>query len=336
MKRVSLKDIAKEAGVSVTTVSFVLNNKAKENRISDDVAERVKKVIHEKNFIPNVVARGLRTGKTSSIGLVVEDIGNNFFGNVAKKIELTAYRHGYKVVFTSTDNDEKKAHDLLRMMKHQLVDGFIITPTAGMKDDLVQLKKERKPFVLFDRYFSDIETSYVVLDNFQGAYDLTTFLVGKGYKQIGFVTVESELNVLQHRLDGYKRSLDDHSVNFNPSLVLEVPFTESEGEWHNLLAAFFDRNPEMDAIFFATNYLGIAGLEYVLEKGLNIPDDIALVSFDDHDLFRLIRPSITVVAQPIEKLADKAIEVLMQLITDKELPVIQEKVSPSLIIRDSA
>lgn len=335
-RRVSLKDIAKAAGVSVTTVSFVINNKAKEKRISAQVVDKVNRIIREKNFTPNTIARGLRTGKSTSLGLIVEDIGNHFFGNVAKTIEMTAYKKGYKVLYSSTDNSEKKARELLDMMRNQQVDGYIITPTRGMKSAIAQLKKEKKPFVLFDRHFPDLETNYVVLDNFKGAYDMTAFLIGKGYQHIAFVTIKQGMNQMQNRKQGFLKAIQDKGGSAVNGLLLELPYeVEAEGNLERL-SDFMDAHPEVDALFFATNYLGILGIQYALRKNLAIPDDLALVSFDDHDLFRLQKIRISVVAQPIEKMAAAAIDILMKLMAGEPAELMQQVIGPELLIRDSA
>ena len=159
MKPVSIKDIAGQVGVSTTTVSFVLNGKAKEKRISDDLKNRILEVAASLNYRPNQVARGLRTGQTHTLGLIIEDISNPFFANLAKAVEAEADKFGYTVMFCSTENNEQKASSLLHMLKHRQMDGFIITPTQGMESEVKRLGEEGRPVVLIDRYFTDLETS---------------------------------------------------------------------------------------------------------------------------------------------------------------------------------
>ena len=339
MSKISLKDIAREANVSVTTVSFILNGKGKENRISEAVVKRVKRIISEKKFTPNVVARGLRTGKTMVLGLIVEDIANYFFGNVAKTIELAAHKKGYNVVFGSTDNDEMKAKELLETFRHQQMDGFIITPTESLKEQIRQLKKEEKKFVLFDRYFQDVETNYVVLDNYAGAYDMTSHLISRGYKRIAFITNDSKMIQMEERLRGYIASLLDHGITFNENLVLKVtynPLVPSDKMYKNV-ENFLKGDSVPDAVLFSTNYLGNLGLQFARVNNILLPSMLAMASFDDNDLFRLMKPSMTVVDQPIQKLANEAINTLMHLLHDNESDDIctQIKVKPKIIIRES-
>ena len=334
MGRVSLKDIAKEAGVSVTTVSLIINNKSQNGRISPAVVARVNKIIKEKNYQPNIIARSLRTGKSTTIGLIVEDISNHFFASISKTIERVANKNGYKVIYASTDNDDQKAIELVQMMQLQQVEGIIITPTIGIKSAIEELVKQEKPIVLFDRYFPSLNTSYVVLDNFKGAYEMTNHLIKKGYKNIGFITVSSKMNQLQQRLEGYKKALEDNQMK-NTNLVLEFKYESDKAEKLKAIDKFLLKNKQVDALFFSTNYLGIIGVEYMTNKKLNIPKDYGFVSFDDHELFKFLNPAITVMAQPIELLAHEAINALLALIKKKQAIVIQKKLAPTLIIRSS-
>jgi LacI family transcriptional regulator len=335
MNNTSLKDIAKEAGVSITTVSFVINGKAKENRISEQVTERIRKIIAARNYRPNIVAQGLRTGKTMALGLIVEDIANHFFGTVAKTIELAAYQKGYKVIFTSTDNDEVKGKDLLQMLKQQQVDGFIITPMPGLKEAVLQLKKEKKPFVLFDRFFPDINTSYVVLDNYHGSYNMTTHLVKKGYKKIAFVTIVGGMNQMTDRLEGYKSALRDNKIALDKDIIFEIPFFAAANGEMKKLQTFIKKHKNVDAIFFATNYLGVMGLECLGRLHMTVPGHVAVAVFDDHDLFRLQKPAISVVAQPIALLANEAISSLLYLLENPKAEAKQVRIAPDLLLRDS-
>src|SRR5688572_11870279 len=164
MKKVSIKDIARQAGVVPSTVSFVLNGKAKEMRISHDLAEKIKALAKEANYQPNYTAVSLRTGRTKILGLIVEDISNVFFATLAKTIEDEAYALGYKIVYCSTENNDAKGSELIRMLSNQQVDGYLITPCQGMAEEVQMLLKQNRPVVLMDRYFSDIDVPYVLVD----------------------------------------------------------------------------------------------------------------------------------------------------------------------------
>jgi len=155
-KRILISDIAKALGVSVTTVSFILNDKAKEKRISESLTKRVLDYVKKVGYKPNELAKSLRTGKTKIIGLIIEDISNPFFGNIARLIETKVYEQGYRIIYCSTNNDSEKTKELIGMFKDRQVDGFIITPSEGIEDTISNLIQSNVPVVLFDRYLPDV------------------------------------------------------------------------------------------------------------------------------------------------------------------------------------
>lgn len=311
MKGISIKDIAKQAGVSPTTVSFVLNGKAKEKRISDQVSKKILKIANKLKYKPNQLARGLRTGKTKTLGLIVEDIANNFWANVAKVVEDEADKHGYKVLYGSTEDNSEKAKGLLEVLKYRQVDGYIITPTKNMEKEIELLKMVRKPIVLMDRYLPNVDSHYVVVDNYQGAFDATAHMVAQGYKKIGIITTTSDQVQMKQRMDGFVAALKKHGIPFNKNIVKKLPF-EMDRAGHTQEITKYLKSTKVDAIFFATNYLGIYGIESIRSLGLRIGPDVGMVSFDDHDLFRLHSPSITCVSQPIGEIGRQIVNVLMK------------------------
>lgn len=336
-KKISMKDIAKELNISITTVSFVINGKSEEMGISTATTKKVNDLIKKRGFNPNSAARILRTGKSKTIGLIVEDIGNYFFGNIAKIIEIEAHKNGYNVFFSSTENDNNTAKALINKMKTSSVDGLIITATQGLKEEIEKLNKENIPFVLIDRLIPEVETNYVILDNYSGALDLTKHLVENGYEKIGFISIYSEMSMMTERERGYKDALAESGLKGAMVPGLKVHFDDSEEDVIKSIKRYLTKYPNLDALFFATNYLGVLGIEAIQKTGLQIPADIAMVSFDDNDLFRLLTPSITVAAQPIKDIATKSIELLLKLIRkdQKQQKVVGEIVQPSIIVRDS-
>ena len=336
MKTVSIKDIANQVGVSTTTVSFVLNGKAREKRISEDLKNEILRIAEKLNYRPNQVARGLRTGQTHTIGLIIEDISNPFFGNLAKVVEEEADKFGYSVMFCSTENKESRASGLLTILKHRQMDGFIITPTPGLEDDIRQLKEENRALVLIDRFFPGLDTSYVTVDNFRGAYQATEYLIGRGYKRIGLVTVDSAQVQMKNRYAGYIQALEKHGIIPDPELVTSLPFELGQDGSVASISRFIN-SIRPDAVFFTTNYLGVNGLESIRLSGLTLPADLGVVCFDDHDLFRLGRPAVTVVEQPIADIARRAVENLLTQLKDRTIPRGSEKVmiQPVLLKRDT-
>jgi LacI family transcriptional regulator len=314
MKKVSISDIARKAGVSVSTVSFVMNDKAVKMRISREVIEKVENVAREMGYRPNQLARGLRTGKTRTIGLIVENISNAFFATLAKAIEDEAKKYDYKVVYCSTDNDEEKARELINMLSQRQVDGYIITPTPELAQEISKLQAENKPVVLIDRYFPEHnEIPAVLVDNYEGVAKGTEYLIGKGYSKIALVTIENEMAHMKDRLQAYYDVLSRHGIAVDEALVNTVPYhagrEKSLEQIRNLLKG---AGTSIDAVFFLTNYLGVLGIEAIKSMQIRIPEQVAVLCFDDNDIFRLYTPTISVIRQPIEAIGQQAMCTLIE------------------------
>lgn len=335
MKRVSIKDIATKAGVVPSTVSFVLNGKAKEMRISDAVAEKVTAIANSEGYTPNHVAVSLRTGRSKLLGLIVEDISNPFFATLAKNIEEKANALGYRIVYCSTGNDSKKGNDLIAMLSHSQVDGFIITPLPGMERRIEKLKLQEKPVVFMDRYLPGINVSDVLLDNKEGVKLGVRHLLDKGYQRIGFVTVALEQVQMQQRKKAYEEILQEEGWPAERRFVLDLPYNYRPESAVQKIKHFVT-GEQLDAIFFSTNYLGILGIESITQLKLRIPNDLGVICFDDHDLFKLYPPGITTVQQPIQEMAHVAVDLLMEQLMAREiLPLKHKHVAAKLIIRGS-
>src|SRR5665647_1281176 len=194
MKKTSIKDIAKKAGVSITTVSIVLNGNGTERKISQEMIKKILEVAEILNYRPNLFARNLRTGKTFTLGLIVDDISNFFFGHLAKAVEEEADKFGYTVMFCSSENDEGKARNVLGSLLYKQMDGYIIAPTSSMIAEMQQLVEENTPVVLIDRFLQEVAASYVTIDNYKGSFDSVTHLVKQGYTRIAVVTNDTEQN----------------------------------------------------------------------------------------------------------------------------------------------
>ncbi len=335
MKSVSIKDIAREAGVSTTTVSFVLNGKAEEKRISPDLKNKILKLAQSLNYKPNQLARGLRTGSTQTVALIVEDISNIFFANISKVIEDELDRFGYRLMYCSTENNDKKAVAIMEMLLQRQIDGFIITPTIGIRKILEQLAANQAAMVLIDRYFPDLPISYVAVDNYAGAFQSVAFMINQGYSNIGIVTIEYEQVQMERRYQGYEDALRAHDIPIKPNLIQKIPFGLAATDAVEAISNFVSREPAMNAIFFTTNYLGTYGIESLKLLRKNIPSDMAVISFDDSDLFRLNSPSITVVRQPFEEIGHNAVRIILDQLLGKSRELRQVILKPSLIVRES-
>lgn len=328
-KKILISDIAKDLGVSVTTVSFILNGKAKEKRISDGLTKRVLEHVQKVGYKPNELAKSLRTGKTKIIGLVIEDISNPFFANIARLIEAKAYSRGYRIIYCSTGNQPEKAIELIQLFRDRHVDGYIITPSEGVRDTIASLMSSQLPVVLFDRYIPGLDTSHVITDNVRGAYDATAHLAQQGHRRIAMVTLYSSQTQMRDRMVGYMRAIDTYQLQ---PYVKKVNLSDNEqtavADFHSFLE---DQQP--DAVFFATNYLAIAGLKALKQYRVPFP---AVVSYDDHTLFKLFTPTITAVSQPIEAIASEVINILLDQLDGKEKGPKQVVLRSDLVVRESS
>ena len=337
MKKISIKDIARIVGAAPATVSFVLNGKAKEMRISEKLAHKIKSTAEKLGYHPNQIAVSLRTGKSKILGLIVENISDNFFATLARTIEDEAELFGYRVVYCSTENEADKGHELIRMLSQRQVDGYLITPNAGMEEDIRDLLAHKKPLVLMDRYLPGIPAPHVLVDNFAGVIKGMKHLLKKGYKNIGVVTVELPLIQMEERERAYREVVKLKGKSKNRPQVLRLKYNYDKEEAVKLIGSFIKSNPRLDAIFFATNYLGISGLESIKKAGLRIPEDIGVICFDDHDIFRLYPPGITTIQQPIEEIAKTSVHMLMQQLgkSKKNFKKLQVALAANLIERGS-
>lgn len=334
-KKLSIKDLAKELNISATAVSFILNGKAREKRISEELVKKVEGYIEKTGFKPNSLARSLRTGKTNIIGLMVENISNPFFANIARHIEERAYKSGYKIIYCSTDNNSMKTRDLIQMYRERHVDGYIITPPEGIEPEINSLLASGCPVVLFDRLLHGVDADFVLINNEQSTYNATKHLITQGYKNIAFITLGSLQSQMQDRLNGYEKALSEREL---PIHLKELPYTAESSDYTRHITAFLKRKPELDAIVFGTNYIGVSGLKAINALGRRIPADLAVISFDDHDVFELNTPTVTAIAQPIEEMAEKVITLLLNKLNRDTKPVASKTyVLPAkLIMRNSS
>lgn len=335
MKEVSIKDIARIAGVVPSTVSAVLTGKAKRMRISDGVAEKIKRIADEEGYRPNRIAVSLRTGSSKIIGLIIEDISNAFFSSIARHIEDELEKLNYRVVYCSTENNTHRGNELIHMLYQHQVDGYLISPTAGMEENVDRLLQQKLPTVLIDRYFPRLDSPFVMSNNLKGTEKAICHLLDNGYRNIGIITSDFPVMHPQQRETGYINTLKENNIEVKEEYIFKVPYNSLGEVATELIKQFFIKTPELDAVFFTTNYLGINGLAAIKQLGLKIPDDIAVICFDDHALFQLYTPSITVIEQDTKSIAAKAVHLLMQQIAGTEEMVNMNLLDTNLIVRES-
>ncbi len=322
--RKTITDIAHKLGVSVTLVSFVLNGKSKEMRISDEMTARVLEMAESMNYRPNYLARSLRTGKSQTIGVILADISNPFFARLARFIEIEASKKGYMVVFSSSDERKSKFATQLEILKDRHVDGLILTPPIGSEKLLTGLKKDGIPFVILDRVFPELKVPTVIINNHQAAYDATLRLIGNGRRRIALLNTNNQLVSMQQRATGYWDALVSQGIEPDPSIIKHLKFSHEKRPIMSAIREIVIQNA--DAVLFTTSKLGISGIECIRELGLSIPGDLAIVSFDDSDAYRISSTTISAIRQPLEKMSKQAVSILLSMISDYDPERVPEKI----------
>ena len=333
-KRVSLKDIAQRVGVSIATVSYVINGQEKEKRVGAEVIRKIRQAAEELNYQPNQIARSLRMQSTKTIGLIVADIANPFFGHLARIIENEAAKHGFTIIIGSSDEADFKSESLINTLLNRQVDGFIIIPSEGSAKQIQSLLRKKVPVVLVDRYFPEINTSYIVLDNYQAMFDATSHLISEGYKDITLIAYESSLIHMKERIRGYLEAMDSNELKEKISLK-EISFDRHQEDMEAVFEELDLKTMNKTALLFATNTLSISGLFCMQKHCLKIPKDIAFIGFDGGECFDIHSPPLSFVQQPLEEMGKESFNVLMNLINGSN-KVTRIILSPVLVTRESS
>lgn len=331
-----MRDIAKKAGVSTALVSYVLNGKEKESRVGVEMARKIKIIARELNYQPNHVAKSLRSGKTHTLGLIIADISNPFFANIARVVEDEAKRSGYTVIIGSCDENADKSWDLLNVLINRQVDGFIIVSSEGSEKQILYLKEKNIPFVLLDRHFPDIQTDFVATNNYKASYDAATHLIQGGFERIGLLAYRSDMYHMKERIRGYQHALRDNGISFQKEWLKEIQFEQLEREVKAALDAIVSSEQKLDALVFATYGLAINGLKYLNELRLRVPSDLAIVSFGQAEGFDLYYCPITFMKQPLELLGKTAVEFLIGKIKNPDEGMKQILMEAKLVARESS
>ncbi|MBT8297053.1 MAG: LacI family transcriptional regulator [Maribacter sp.] len=336
MKKIFLKDIAQELNLSKTAVSLVLNNRGDENKISKETQKRILDFAKKNNYRPNQMARGLSLGKSETIGLIVPNISDIFYAKIAHFIELKAKEFGYNVVFSSSNEDAAIEKELIYSMLNRQVDGLIIASTQKNRADILKLKEANFPFVLIDRYYPDIKTNYVIVDNLGGTKNMTSHLLKNGRKKIGFISIKSELDALLQRRLGYELALSENGFEIENDHIKELDLFHYQNEMKVAIKDMVQKENGVDAIVFTTHYLAASGLRELKLLNIEVPGKVAIISFDELGAFDLVDPPITASKQPVDAMGNEAVEILVNEIDKNNSKIENERVlQTELLIRKS-
>lgn len=335
-KKVSLKDIAQAVGVSTALVSYVLNNKEKEARVGKEIAEVIRKTAEKLEYQPNQIAQSLKSGKSHTLGLIVADISNPFFANIARTIEDAAEKHNYTVIFGSSDENSEKSWKLINVLINRQVDGFIIAPTENAQKQIEYLNKQNMPYVLIDRYFPEISSNYVITNNYQASYDAVQHLIDTGHKRIGLLSYKSDLVHIKERRRGYIDALKDNGLSGEIENSKEVNYTSAEDEVKQAMEELLHSPMPVDSVLFTTNTLSVHGLKYLNTAQIRVPEEIAVVCFDESDAFDFFYSPITFIHQPIVEVGKEAVRLLLDQMNTSGGSKRQISIASDLVVRESS
>jgi LacI family transcriptional regulator len=330
-ERVTIRDIAKEAGVSITAVSRALNRKAE---LSPEKRERVLAAVERLHYKPSAVARALVSGSTRTLGVVVTDNTSPIYADILRGIEEAANAAGFAMLFANSADSQEQALRCLDLLLAKQVDGLLWTPVQSDRRDLDQLRQAAVPFVLLLRHFADVDTDFVALDNVKSGFLVTTHLLEQGWQRIAHVAGPLHISSAQDRLDGYRRALKKAKVPVDDALVSSVPYTIEGG--YQAASRLLDQAEPPEAIFAATDLQAVGVLKAARERGLRVPEDLGLAGGDDIELGEFLEAPLTTFHLPAREIGARAAEILISRIRRKRLARQQVIFEPTLITRRSS
>lgn len=305
MKRASIKDIARIAGVSVATVSYVLNKK-EGSRISEATKLKIQEVAETINYTPNKIAKSLKMSKSKLIGLILADISNDFYSSIARNIEDEAMKFGYTLLIGSSDENPEKFRKLTELFSEQQVDGMILAPVVDSDEAVLKLLKEEYPIVTIDRYLKNVNIPGIMINNSEISESICEFLVEKNFEEIIYVGYDTKLPHLLDRQEGFDKRISTADIQYKKVLIGINNITE---EIYKGLDESLDLSKKT-ALYFSSNKLGIAGLSYLNQKNIKVPQDVSVIAFDQTEAYSLFPTEISFVQQPLMEMAREAVKVL--------------------------
>ena len=328
----TIKDVARRAGVAISTASAAINRSAP---VSEEVIEKVQKAVREIGYVPHGAAQSLRMGQSRLIGLILPDITNPHFANVAKVVESACLEAGYMAAVYSTSEDYDRERQILKMMRAQRVAGLIIIPTRSDAEHGARLAEEiHVPTILLDSYITGLPYDVVKLDNVGAGRMATEHLFSLGHRRIAVTTGRDNIVTGEDRLKGYLDAHAAHGIPVDPHLLIEGRFDKSIA--HDSTLALMRKAERPTAIFALSNMMTLGVLSALRELKLSVPADVSVIGIDDFDFADIMNPPPTVVTAPVAEMARCAIEGLLHEIGDKARPKGSLQLfTPTLVIRES-
>jgi LacI family transcriptional regulator len=323
-------DVAGKAGVSFATVSRVMNNDV---HVRHETRERVLKAMQELGFVANRQARSLAGGKSNTMGVLVPDLGTGYIGEIIRGIDAELSLTDMDLVLYTTHRTASKEANYVANLARGMVDGLLLVLPRSPIDFIGTLTERNFPFVLIDHQGTGKDCPAVGATNWQGAYNATEYLIELGHNRIGFITGSMDLGCAVERLEGYRSALRTYHIADAPELIYEGTFFQPDG--FAGASALLDLPVPPTAIFASNDVMAMGVMDSVRTRGLRVPDDVSIVGFDDIPQASVIRPALTTINQPLEKMGRVAAQMLMDLLHQPEKKVGRIELPTRLVVRDS-
>lgn len=332
MKKETIASLAQRTGYSMSTISRVLNGCAEKYRISKKTADAILKEAQKCNYTPSLLAKGLRTNKTSTIGLIIPSIDNPYFATFASVIINQAKSANYQVILVDSMENEATEVEALSSLISRRVDGIIAVPCGSNSKRMESINEQEVPIVLIDRYYKETNLPYICSNNYEGGLMATNHLIESGHKKILCIQGIPHALPVKERVRGYKDAM--RGAGFEERIqIAGEDFTIGNGYLETKLA--INSNDCPTAIFAMSNTILLGVLKALREGNLSVPKDISVVSFDNYTYLDYLSPAITCISQPINEISSLALKILLQRINTSEIITTSIQLPPKLVVRDS-
>lgn len=315
---VLLKDVAKALNLSKATVSWILSGKGEEKGFSEATIRLVKESAARMGYSPNLLARSLSVGSTHVIALIIPAIGDTFYSQMAQAVEKQAHKRGYTLIISSSESNAEKERRLIRALRDQQVDGLIIAPSKGELSAIRSMMDDHYPFVFIDRYYPELQTNYVIVNNEESSREVVSRLVGMGCRRIALLTTDTHLLVMERRIQGYREALENAGIPLDPSLCVEVNRGNYAESIVGKLDTLFSHCPDVDGFFFSTHYLAIEAMRYFIEHGIDYRRKFHFACFHTTTALDILAPEMLVTQMPIDDMGARAVDMLLENIRHKD------------------
>jgi len=326
----TIRDVAKLAEVHPSTVSRVING---DSRISEKTKNKVLLIIKKLGYTPNAIARGLKTKRTFTLGMLIPDITNPFFAEIARGVEDAANKNSFNIILCNTDDKLKKERTYLEILREKRVDGLILG-TAHIRDkSILELEKKKFPYILISRNVDRLNKNCIIIDDLAGGMMATEYLIKLGHHRIAHISGPLKTRSGLNRLKGYQLALKKYKIEYNDELIGEGDFRIRGG--YQVMKRFLKLTKPPTAIFAANDLLALGAMQAIQKKNFYIPEDFSIIGFNDIELASFVYPSLTTIRQPILEMGNLAVKMLLNIIIDGEFNQGKILLKPKLIIRES-